>query len=288
MSSLSWRTPFAQCMVSSLLSCGLLRAFCSAKTQTITIVEGNRVSSWPCTCLEVYNSQIASPLGTRQPGFWLLGEDLACGNRYPPRLERQHFHPLPLPRSLYSTIPHPLRFHPTRRSVQFSGTGARGLARGSRRRQFRRRSSHRDQGSQVIRSRGDQGCFLAHGETSHAAAALLLLQRRLPASFPHLAVHATARGPQFRRHTDGALLHRRCDLRQRSRIPSGHVCVLTLATMGEVVGLVLSWIANAKQDWTVYLTGLVFAIADGGFQTEVGAGRTCQVVFVTCQSVFRE
>jgi hypothetical protein len=68
----------------------------------------------------------------------------------------------------------------------------------------------------------------------------------------------------------------------------GHVCVLTLATMGEVVGLVLSWIANAKQDWTVYLTGLVFAIADGGFQTEVGAGRTCQVVFVTCQSVFRE
>ena len=58
--------------------------------------------------------------------------------------------------------------------------------------------------------------------------------------------------------------------------------------MGEVVGLVLSWIANAKQDWTVYLTGLVFAIADGGFQTEVGAGRTCQVVFVTCQSVFRE
>ena len=68
----------------------------------------------------------------------------------------------------------------------------------------------------------------------------------------------------------------------------GHVCVLTLATMGEVVGLVLSWIANAKQDWTVYLTGLVFAIADGGFQTEGGAGRTCQVVFVTCQSVFRE
>lgn len=68
----------------------------------------------------------------------------------------------------------------------------------------------------------------------------------------------------------------------------GHGCVLTLATLGEVGGLVLSWIANAKQDWTVYLTGLVFAIADGGFQTEVRVEGGWNVVFVARQPVLCE
>ena len=49
----------------------------------------------------------------------------------------------------------------------------------------------------------------------------------------------------------------------------GHVCVLSIAIAAELVGLVLTWIANAQQNWVVYLTGIVFAFADGGFQTEV-------------------
>lgn len=49
----------------------------------------------------------------------------------------------------------------------------------------------------------------------------------------------------------------------------GHVCVLTLATGGELLGFLLAWFANKEQNWFIYATGIVFAIADGGFQTEV-------------------
>ena len=49
----------------------------------------------------------------------------------------------------------------------------------------------------------------------------------------------------------------------------GHACVLTIAIAAELISLVLTWIANAQQNWVVYLTGIVFAFADGGFQTEV-------------------
>ena len=49
----------------------------------------------------------------------------------------------------------------------------------------------------------------------------------------------------------------------------GHACVLSIAITAELIGLSLTWIANAKQNWIVYLTGIVFAFADGGFQTEV-------------------
>ena len=55
----------------------------------------------------------------------------------------------------------------------------------------------------------------------------------------------------------------------------GHVSVLTLATAGELIGFLLAWLANKEQNWLIYATGIVFAIADGGFQTEVGESDSC-------------
>ena len=49
----------------------------------------------------------------------------------------------------------------------------------------------------------------------------------------------------------------------------GHVVVVTLATVCEIAGIIISWYANAYQNWLNYLTGIVFAISDAGYQTEV-------------------
>ena len=49
----------------------------------------------------------------------------------------------------------------------------------------------------------------------------------------------------------------------------GHMIVLTITIVSELIAFYLAWIANEKQNWTVYATGIIFAIADGGFQTEV-------------------
>ena len=49
----------------------------------------------------------------------------------------------------------------------------------------------------------------------------------------------------------------------------GHMIVLTITILSELIAFYLAWIANAQQNWTVYATGIIFAIADGGFQTEV-------------------
>lgn len=50
----------------------------------------------------------------------------------------------------------------------------------------------------------------------------------------------------------------------------GHMIVLTITIVAELIAFYLSWIANERQNWTIYATGIIFAIADGGFQTEVG------------------
>ena len=49
----------------------------------------------------------------------------------------------------------------------------------------------------------------------------------------------------------------------------GHMIVLTITILSELIAFYLAWIANAQQNWTVYATGIIFAIADGGCQTEV-------------------
>lgn len=49
----------------------------------------------------------------------------------------------------------------------------------------------------------------------------------------------------------------------------GHTIVLTITIVSELIAFYLAWIANSQQNWTVYATGIIFAIADGGFQTEV-------------------
>ena len=49
----------------------------------------------------------------------------------------------------------------------------------------------------------------------------------------------------------------------------GHVTVVTLATVFEIAGIVISWFANAEQNWLNYLTGIVLAVSDAAYQTEV-------------------
>ena len=49
----------------------------------------------------------------------------------------------------------------------------------------------------------------------------------------------------------------------------GHLCVVTLATVCEVIGIIVSWFANQQQNWLNYATGILMAISDAGYQTEV-------------------
>ena len=66
----------------------------------------------------------------------------------------------------------------------------------------------------------------------------------------------------------------------------GHTVVVTLAVLSEIAAIVISWFANKYQDWTIYCTGVVMAIADAGFQTEVGSMKVDEcVVFGNCKSV---
>ena len=50
----------------------------------------------------------------------------------------------------------------------------------------------------------------------------------------------------------------------------GHVTVVTAGVVAGVVGMVVSWFANAEQNWLIYATGVIMAISDAGLQTEVG------------------
>ena len=66
----------------------------------------------------------------------------------------------------------------------------------------------------------------------------------------------------------------------------GHTVVVTLAVLSEIVAIVVSWFANKYQNWTIYCTGVVMAIADSGLQTEVGLMYVDEcVVFGNCESV---
>ena len=51
----------------------------------------------------------------------------------------------------------------------------------------------------------------------------------------------------------------------------GHLVVVSVAVLCELAAVVLSWFANSLQNWLIYATGVVMAIADAGFQTEVEA-----------------
>lgn len=51
----------------------------------------------------------------------------------------------------------------------------------------------------------------------------------------------------------------------------GHIVVVSVAVFSELVAVVLSWFANSLQNWLIFATGVVMAIADSGFQTEVAA-----------------
>ena len=53
----------------------------------------------------------------------------------------------------------------------------------------------------------------------------------------------------------------------------GHLVVVSVAVFCELAAVVLSWFANSLQNWLIFATGVVMAIADAGFQTEVGAER---------------
>ena len=49
----------------------------------------------------------------------------------------------------------------------------------------------------------------------------------------------------------------------------GHVTVVTAGVVAGVVGMVVSWFANAEQNWLIYATGVIMAMSDAGLQTEV-------------------
>lgn len=49
----------------------------------------------------------------------------------------------------------------------------------------------------------------------------------------------------------------------------GHLVVVSLSTVFEIMGIIISWFANRNQNWLNYLTGIVLAISDAGYQTEV-------------------
>lgn len=53
----------------------------------------------------------------------------------------------------------------------------------------------------------------------------------------------------------------------------GHLVVVSVAVFCELTAIALSWFANSMQNWLIYATGVVMAIADAGFQTEVEARR---------------
>ena len=56
----------------------------------------------------------------------------------------------------------------------------------------------------------------------------------------------------------------------------GHLVVVSLATACEILGIVVSWFANAQQNWLNYATGVILAISDAGYQTEVGLIECCK------------
>ena len=44
----------------------------------------------------------------------------------------------------------------------------------------------------------------------------------------------------------------------------GHLVVVSVAVLCELAAVVLSWFANSLQNWLIYATGVVMAIADAG------------------------
>ena len=49
----------------------------------------------------------------------------------------------------------------------------------------------------------------------------------------------------------------------------GHLTVVLVASFFEVLGIIISWFANAQQNWLNIATGVILAISDAGYQTEV-------------------
>lgn len=49
----------------------------------------------------------------------------------------------------------------------------------------------------------------------------------------------------------------------------GHIFVVSIGVGFELFGIVVSWFANKEQNWLIYATGVIMAVSDAAYQTEV-------------------
>ena len=49
----------------------------------------------------------------------------------------------------------------------------------------------------------------------------------------------------------------------------GHIFVASIGVGFELFGIVVSWFANKEQNWLIYATGVIMAVSDAAYQTEV-------------------
>ena len=49
----------------------------------------------------------------------------------------------------------------------------------------------------------------------------------------------------------------------------GHIFVVSIGVGFELFGIVVSWVANKEQNWLIYATGVIMAVSDAAYQTEV-------------------